>query len=279
LDFTDKVAIISGARMGIGRALAEALLRRGACVVVNARDARALAVETQNLASLDGGPMQTQNLASLRDRGRVHAVAGDVGRPEDCRRIVEETLRVFGKIDILINNAGISGKGSVAESDPVVFQTQVNTNLLGPIYLTRYALSSLQASKGSVLFVSTLAAIRGLPFHSGYSASKMGLTAFAESLKVELHGEGVHVGIAYVGFTENDPDKSVINAAGHLERLPRRAGVRQTPASKTADLILRQIASRKFKVVHSSIGKWNWVLSKIAPWVVEWVFVRNMGRF
>lgn len=271
MDFTDKVAIISGARMGIGRALAEALLRRGACVVVNARDAGVLEKTREELLDY--------RTIGLLDGYRVHAVAGDVGRPEDCRRIVEETLRVFGKIDILINNAGISGKGSVAESDPLVFQTQINTNLLGPIYLTRYALSSLQASKGSVLFVSTLAAIRGLPYHSGYSASKMGLTAFAESLKVELHGEGVHVGIAYVGFTENDPEKSVINSAGQLERLPRRAGIRLTPASKTADLLLRQIAGRKFKVVHSPIGKLNWVLSKIAPWVVEWVFLRNRGSF
>lgn len=269
MDYTDKVVIISGARMGIGRALAEALLRRGACVVMNARDAGALEKMRDGLC----------DSATVRLYDRIHAVAGDVGLPEDCRRIVEETLRVFGKIDILINNAGISGKGSVAESDPLVFQTQVSTNLLGPIYLTRYALGSLQASRGSVLFVSTLAAIRGLPFHSGYSASKMGLTAFAESLKVELQGEGVHVGIAYVGFTENDPEKNIINAAGQLERLPRRAGMRLAPASKTADLLLRQIAGRKFKVVHSPIGKLNWVLSKIAPWVVEWVFLRNRGSF
>lgn len=258
--FKDKVVIITGARQGIGKALSEILASAGSRLVINSRDAQKL------------GEMKD----ILIQKGcEVKEVPGDISDEGVCRAIADAALQGFGRIDILINNAGIAGAGAVELADAVVFRKQVEVNLLGSYYMTKWALPHIINSRGSVLFVSSLAGLFGLPFYSGYSASKMALTAFAQSLKSELHGRDVHVGVAYVGFTENDPAKLQYTPDGRLAPLPDRK-VKRVTSEKTASLILRQIRSRRFKSIHSALGKTEALVSKFFPGIIEFI-LRTAG--
>ncbi len=260
--FRDKVVIITGSRQGIGKTLAHYFAGAGAKLVIVSRNQDGLEEVKKSLA--EGGC-------------EVLSIAGDISDEKTCSDIVYQSVAKFGKIDILINNAGISGMAGVEEGNTLVFRRQIEVNLLGSFYMTRYALPYLKATKGSVVFVSSLAGLYGIPYHSGYSASKMALTALAQSLKAELHGLNVHVGLAYVGFTENDPKKEAFTVTGELKPLEKRK-VRTVSAEKTAILIVKQIRNRKFISVHSGIGKIQWVISKFFPQLIEIILRRNLKK-
>jgi len=190
-----KVAIVTGSSMGIGKATAQLLAEKGAKVVINGRTESRL-LETKQVFS---------------DKGyEVMAVAADISCPEGAKQLVDQTMQEFGKIDILVNNAGMSSRGYFDELAPEVFEEIMKINFLGCMYPTKFAEPHLAASQGSVVFISSVAGIRGLPETSIYCASKMALTSMAESLRVELSDKDIHVGIVYVGITKNAPGKKVI---------------------------------------------------------------------
>ncbi|MBK8491643.1 MAG: SDR family NAD(P)-dependent oxidoreductase [Saprospirales bacterium] len=203
----DKVAIVTGSSMGIGRAIARRLGEEGATVVLNGRDTAKLA----------------RTHFQLSESGiEADSFPADISSPEDCRQLIVHTLRKYGRIDILINNAGISSKGFFEDTHPEIFQQVVDVNLLGSLYATREALPHIKASKGHILFISSLAGLRGIPFQCPYCLSKMAQTALAESLRAELYQKGTHVGIIYVGITKNDPEKRIIFSDGSWKSLPER---------------------------------------------------------
>jgi len=258
--FKDKVVIITGARQGIGKTLAVMLASYGSKLVINSRNEEKLSGLKNHLSETGCD---------------VTDVPGDISGEEVCKRIAETAISRFGRIDILINNAGIAGAGTVELAESMVFRKQVEVNLMGSYYMTKWALPHIKAANGSILFVSSLAGFFGLPSYSGYSSSKMALTALAQSLKSELHGKNVHVGVAYVGFTENDPAKEQYTPKGELAPLPDRR-VRRVPPERTASLILKQIRRRKFRSVHSALGKAESIVSKFFPGLIEMI-LRKTG--
>jgi short-subunit dehydrogenase len=260
--FKDKVVIITGARQGIGRTLCTMLADEGSRLILNSRNAVKLADLENDLVSKGCDAVD---------------VPGDISDEEVCKSIIEHTINKYGKIDILINNAGVAGTGTVEAADSLVFRKQVEVNLLGSYYLTKHALPYIRLSHGSIQFISSLAGLFGLPSYSGYSASKMALTALAQSLKAELHGQNVHVGVAYVGFTENDPSKEQYNSGGELAPAPDRK-VRKVTSEKTASLIIKQIRKRKFISVHSILGKAELLISKFFPSLIEMILRRSGGK-
>ncbi len=257
--FRDKVVVITGARRGIGKTLSLMLASAGAMLSINSRNVEKL-TDLKNSLSHSGCD--------------VIDIPGDVSVEDVCREIIQRTVDKFGRIDILINNAGIAGEGTVEESDAVIFKKQVEVNLIASYYMTRYALPHIKSTNGSIVFVSSLAGLFGIPAYSGYSASKMALTALAQSLKSELHGQNVHIGIAYVGFTENDPSKEQFNSKGELTTLPKR-GVKRVSSEKTASLLLKQIMRRNFKSVHSLLGKTEFIISKFFPGIIAFILRRS----
>lgn len=261
--FNGKVAVITGSSMGIGKATALDLAGRGAKVVLNGRNEERL----QNTKKL------------LLDKGyEAIAVQGDVSSYEDCQRLIDETVRQFGKIDILINNAGKSSRGYFEALDPVVFREMMEINFLGCVYPTKAALPYLKQTKGSIIFISSVAGIRGLPETSIYCASKMSLTSIAESLKVELAHVGIHVGIIYVGITKNDPGKTVINADGSQLVLKNRDEASAQTPQQVAQSILKHVRKRRFKKILSLLGKFNFISNILIPRVVDKVLVRSLER-
>ncbi|MEM7370133.1 MAG: SDR family oxidoreductase [Bacteroidota bacterium] len=256
-----KVAIVTGSSMGIGKAIARQLGQSGAQVVLNARNAEKLEITRKEL------------LAEGLD---VAAFAADVSSVKEVEQLMEFCLQTYGKIDILINNAGVATRGSVENLAPDVFQKVMDVNVLGSIFPSKAALPYLRQSKGHLIFISSIAAFHGLPYNSVYCASKKALIAFSESLRLEEKRNQVHVGIAYVGFTENDPKKIIMDSDGKLMYLEARQGIKKQSPEQVAQIIQRMIRTRKNSVTLSLAGKSLRLVQRWFPWIISMIYTKNM---
>ena len=249
--FKEKVVVITGSTLGIGKTLAYALARAGAHVVINGRNKERLARVEQ--------AMKNEGLS-------IMAVSGDVTNQEDCEHLIQSAVQKFYKIDFLLLMAGLSMKGIFADLNPVVFKKIMETNYLGAIYPVIKALPFLLASKGSVLFASSVAGMAGFPSYSAYCASKMSLKAIAESLHCELSDQGVHVGIIYISFVYNEPEKRIMSSDGSLiEKTEMNKYIKYYTRDKVASLIISQLRARKFSCNYSICGKGTRLMNFFFP--------------
>ena len=257
--FQDKVVLITGGSQGIGKELARQVLQSGGKVGLTGRS-------QDKLDSV---------LDEFQEYGeKILIQAGDVGDFSSAEPLMEEMISRFGRLNVLINNAGLAGYGEVKDLTQLAVDTIVDTNIKGSIYLSRAAIPHLEKG-GSIQFISSLAGLRGLPAYTLYSLSKMALTALAQGLAIELKGDQISVGIAYVGFTANVKEKEWLEASGNPVSLPERDPRLVTSREKTTRLILKQIANRKPVMVHSWLGKLEYVLSRIFPGLVKLVLGRR----
>jgi short-subunit dehydrogenase len=255
-----KVAIITGSSKGIGRAIAIALAKKNVKVVLNGRSAE----------SLDNTARE------LRAAGfDILSVQGDVGIYSECENLVKQTIKKYGVIDILVNNAGLAMEGTIANTSPEVFEKVFHTNILGVLFPTKAALPHLKQSQGSVVFTGSIAGFMGLPDYSAYSASKMSLTALVQSLKIELAGTGVHIGINYVGFAENDENKTYLNHYGEIAKMPVRKQFRRMPLEIVAAHFVSGIENRRYKQTLSLLGKLTNLVQRYFPVLFEWLMIRK----
>lgn len=255
--FQGKVVVITGSSKGIGKATALEFLKAGASVVLNGRDPEKLHKTANEFKDMGFSPFE---------------VPGDMSDYDDCVELIQRTRQHFGRVDILVNNAGGGFRGKIENTAPDVFKKVLDSNLMTAIYTTRAALESVKESNGSIIFVSSLAGIRGLPDNGPYCVAKMGLTAFAQTLKLELHGTGVHVGIIMVGLTDYDEDKQVTSADGTMVAIHRKSD--QT-RQQVAEKILLLARKRKFFKVLTSLGKLNNIFQKTFPSLVEWTIIKS----
>lgn len=180
--------VITGGATGIGRATALSLAKRGARVTLGGRRE---------------GPLKETAREIAKAGGEAESVAGDVRDPSYQDRLVEAGWERFGRIDVLINNAGVVRAGRIEGEPDDELQAQIETNLTAPLQLTRRALPALrQSTPSAVVNVASVFGLHGMPFYATYGATKAGIARFSEALRRELHGEGVHVMTVYPGPTD-----------------------------------------------------------------------------
>ena len=151
-----------------------------------------------------GEQLKTKSEKLFQLNGEVLITNTDVTIEIDCKNLIDRTIDRFGKIDVLINNAGISMRALFEEVDLKVIHQVMDTNFWGTVYCSKYALPYLLKAKGSLVGMSSVAGYKGLPGRTGYSASKFAINGFMDVVRMENMKKGLHVLIACPGFTASN---------------------------------------------------------------------------
>lgn len=255
MQFTDKVIIITGASDGIGAELARQLASERPQLVLAARRREAL-----------------QAVADECERrgATVLVVPTDVSVEAECRALIAAAVARFGRIDALVNNAGVSMHAEFADiSDTGVYEKLMRINLMGSVWPTHAALQHLKQSKGLVVAVASLAGLVGVPGRTTYCATKFAQTGFFEALRTELQPQGVDVTIIYPGVVATEIRRNGWNARGETAGSSGLSEDRAMSVEECAGLIVAAMRSRKRDEVMSLKGKLGRWLKLIAPGKVD----------
>ena len=177
-----------------------------------------------------------------------------------------------------MNNAGVSSRGSIENSADKNFTILSETNFTGAAHLSKYAIPHLKKTKGHVIFINSIAGFRGMPFNSAYSASKMAQAALSEALRIELWDYGVHVGIAFVGFTQNDPNKKILDVDGSLVYLPKRTNMQLATQESVAQSIRKMIEQRTKRITLTGLGNLANFTIRYLPAFSSWLLWINREK-
>ncbi len=246
--FNNKVVAITGGSEGIGKALVERLLALGAKVATCARNQEKL-----------------YDLQLKYTKHPLHCLVADVSKYSDCDLFIRSTLKQFGTIDILINNAGISMKALLRDADVEVFRKTMDINYFGTVYCTKLALESIIAAKGTIVGISSIAGFRGLPGRSGYSASKFALNGWLEAIRTELMDDDVNVMWVCPGFTKSNIRYAALNAEGNVQGETSMKEEEMMQPEECAEHILTAIVKRKRTLVLTGTGKRAVFMNKFFP--------------
>lgn len=259
----NKVAIITGASSGIGKATAIEFGNQSYQIVLAARNKDKLKT--------------TEN--DLKAKGiDCISVSADVSKKEECKSLIDETIKHYGRIDVLINNAGISMRAIFNDAKIEVIENVMNINFWGTVYCTKYALPFLLKSKGSVVGISSIAGIVGLPARTGYSASKFAMHGFLEALRTENLEKNLHVLIACPGFTASNIRNAALTSDGTSQgESPREEGKMMT-AEAVAKHLFDAVKKRKHKIVLTTEGKMAFFLSKFFPKIISRAVFNKMKK-
>lgn len=250
----DKVVVITGASSGIGKALAYEFSRQGSKIVIGARNYDRLSEIAEDIKQQGGEVVFAQT---------------DVSKEVDCKNLILTAIDNYGKIDVLINNAGISMRAIFEKTDLEVIKKLMDVNFWGTVFCTKYALPHILAQKGSVVGVSSIAGLKGLPARTGYSASKFALDGFLESLRAENRKTGLHVLIAYPGFTTSNIRNTSLSADGKQQGESPRDEEKMMSAEEVAKHIYKAVSKRKNKIILTLQGKMLALINKYFPYMLD----------
>jgi short-subunit dehydrogenase len=247
--FRNKVAIITGASSGIGRSIALEMASRGVKVMLASRS-------EENLLSVKNEIEEMGGIASL--------FIVDVTDQKRCQELVKTTLRVFQRIDFLVNNAGISMRANFSEVDMEVLRKVMETNFWGSVYCSRYALPHIIETRGSIVGISSICGVTPLPGRSGYSASKHALDGFLESLRLENLENGLHIMLVHPGYTASNIRQVSLDKNGEPHLESHLDEQKLMSSESVAREVVAGIASRRRDVVLTFEGK-----------IITWIYKRR----
>lgn len=254
----DKIVIITGGTSGIGKAIAIAFAKREARIVISGRNEDTLNATAEELKKF------------TKD---IHTVKADVSNENDCVRLINETLNRFGGIDILINNAGISMRALFKDLDLDVLRKLMDTNFWGTVYCSKYAIKPLLKSKGTIVGISSIAGIKGLPARSGYSASKFAMNGFLEALRIENLKTGINVLVCCPGFTASNIRNTALSKDGSAQGESPRDEAKMMQPEEVAEALVKAIEKRKKTLLLTRQGKLTSFMNKFFPkWMDKKVY-------
>lgn len=258
----NKVVVITGASSGIGKALAREYASRGFNLVLAARRIELLTEIEKELKNVE-----------------VLSVKTDVTVESECLNLIELTIKKFGKINILINNAGISMRAATIDVEMNVLRKVMDVNFWGTVYCTKFALPYLLESKGSLVGVISVGGYVGLPARSGYSASKFAMRGFLDSVRVEHRRSGLHVLVAAPGFTKSDIRKSALVADGSQQGATPRDENKMMSAEWCAYRICLAVKRRQRKLILTFLeGKATVLVAKLWADLIDGFIYRTFAK-
>jgi short-subunit dehydrogenase len=259
--FCDQVVIVTGASAGIGKALALQLARQGAKVAIAARRLERLEQVADECCHLGGKALVVQT---------------DVSDDDQCKALVEKTIAEFGRLDMLINNAGLAVLSLFDEfPDLSLFRHALGVNLLGAVSCTYYALPFLKQTRGRIVTISSMGGKAAIPYNTPYCASKYGLHGFYDSLRMELSRDGVSVTLicpwwVVTEFHESQMDKNGVPVGKRGRAIYNQ---RMMSAERCAEITL-QAAYKRRREVWMGPGALAVWLKVLAPGFLDWLAVK-----
>jgi short-subunit dehydrogenase len=251
----NNVVVITGASTGIGEELAYQLADQGAQLVLTARRTNELTRVAEN----------------VKARGaKVIVVSADVAIESDCKKIIDAAITEFGRIDTLVNNAGMTMWAKFEDiQDMSIMERIMQVNYMGAVYCTHYALPHLKSTRGRIVGIASLTGLVGVPTRTGYAASKHAMRGFFDSLRIELEDAGVTVTMVYPGFVATGIRENATGADGKPALIDPvdQAGVMSVAECVT--LIVHAIEHRKREEIMTLKGKLGQWLKLIAPSVID----------
>ncbi len=261
-DFSGRVVWITGASSGIGEALAQAFAQAGARLILSGRRA----AELERVAAACGGP--TPFVLPL-----------DLTRPQEFAPAVVQVQRHFGRLDVLVNNAGVGQRALAQETLPAVERAIMEVNYFGPIGLTKAALPLLLAQgAGSVVVISSVMGYLGTPMRSAYAASKHALHGWFDCLREEARPAGLHVGLVCPGYVRTQISTHALTATGAPQARPDSDPSRGIAPEACATAILRAVAGRRDEVLVGGPEIWAVRLKRFSPRLWTWLLRREVAR-
>lgn len=244
-----KVVIVTGASSGIGLATARVFGAKGAKVVLAARRLELLEQLAPSVAPAD----------------RVLCAACDVTREEDCRALVEKTVARFGRIDVLVNNAGISMRAMFRDLDLKVLHSLMDVNFWGTVNCSKAALPYLLESKGSLVGVISIAGYSALPARSGYSASKYAVRGFLDTLRIEHLKDGLNVLVFAPGYTASNVRNAALTADGSPQGDTPLDEGKLMSAEACAEKLYKAVLHRRSQVTLTALGRLTVLFHRLFP--------------
>jgi len=262
-DFSGKVVVITGASSGIGMACAYEFGRRGAKLALGARN-----IDELNRIQSD-----------LESKGIECFVCKlDVSVESECKEFALGVYSIFSRVDVLINNAGISMRALFSEVDLSVLHRLMDVNFWGTVNCTKHFYPYLLNAKGSIVGVSSVAGFHGLPARTGYSASKFAMEGFLETIRIETLHQGLHVMVVAPGFTASNVRKNALTADGTNQGESPREEDKMMTSEAVAHLIANGVRSRKRQLVMTFEGKATFFLKKFAPRFLDKLVFNHMVK-
>jgi short-subunit dehydrogenase len=256
MEIENKVVIVTGASAGIGQAVAEALAKASANVVLVARREERLQTLAEQLAGLPGKRL---------------VIAGDIRSEAFAPWVVEQALSEFGRLDVLVNNAGLGHRSLIAEMPPEDMRMIIETNILGLLFMTRAALRPMREQRsGQIINVSSIAGQRPLPNSALYPASKTAVNFISRSLRIESKPYNIKVTTVYPGLTKTE--------FGHVrlgEQGINRFGLEGVPPQRVAAKIIQAIRHGRSDVY---VTWYDWLfvhLNRLFPRTSDWLVARG----
>lgn len=255
MNLKDKIVVITGASSGIGKALASEFAARGSNLVLAARQYVTLCEIAQAL--------EKEHCI------KCVAVQCDVTVEADCEHLIKQAIVTFGRVDVLINNAGISMRALFKDAELKVLRALMDVNFWGTVNCTKYAMPALLASKGTVVGVSSIAGYKGLPGRTGYSASKFAMNGFLDALRVENLKTGVHIMTACPGFTASNIRNTALNKAGLSQGESSLNEQKMMTSEEVAKRIADGVVNNSRTLIMTGQGKLTVLLSKFFPGLLD----------
>jgi short-subunit dehydrogenase len=260
----DKTVIITGASSGIGLACAYAFHKKGAKIVMAARNYDVIkGIESE--------------FNSLRKNSAL-AVKTDVTVESECKNLIDKTVETFGSIDVLINNAGLSMRANFLDVNLITLKRLMDVNFWGTVFCTKYALPYLIENKGSLAGISSVAGLHGLPGRTGYSASKYAMQGFMDTVRIENLKKGLHVMVVIPGFVATNVRNTALVADGSAQGESPRAEEKMMTPKELADKIVRGIEKRKRNLVTSYEGKLTPLMKLVCPSLLDKLYFNHMRK-
>ena len=261
-----RVIVVTGASDGIGAEMARQWAVGGAGV--------ALMLAARSADKLEAVAAQCRALGA---EARVQRC--DVSVQAECIALVEAAVTAFGRIDMLVNNAGMSAHARFDEvADLGWYETLMRTNHWSAVWCTHAALPHLKRSRGHIVATASLAGLVGVPGRTAYSATKFAMAGFFEALRTELAGDGISVTLAYPGVVATETRRRGFNAEG---RAAGRSGLDEAGAMRVetcARLIVEAAEARRREVVMTARGKVGRWLKLVVPGLVDRMAIAALGR-